>query len=93
MIDFLNSAPIPPILDYITENCMIAIPVLYAAGILIKNMQIVKDKYIPLILLFAGLVICIFITRSVFSGITQGILCAGTAVFCNQVIKQLRKKE
>ena len=80
-------------LECITENCMIIIPVLYAAGILIKHMQIIKDKYIPLVLLFLGLAMCTAVTFSLLNGIIQGILCTSTAVFSNQVIKQMRKKE
>lgn len=81
------------LLDYITENCMIIIPVLYAVGLLFKRTGIVKDKYIPLILLLFGFIICAVITRSLLNGITQGILCAGASVFCNQVFKQLGKRE
>ena len=84
---------VPTLFKYITDNCLISIPVLYAVGIVIKNTGIIKNKYIPLALLFAGIVMCIVITRSITNGVIQGTLCAGTAVFGNQMFKQLRKDE
>jgi NhaP-type Na+/H+ or K+/H+ antiporter len=84
---------ISTLFHYITENCLIIIPVLYAVGILIKHTKIIKNKYIPLVLLFVGIVMCIVITRSITNGIVQGTLCAGTAVFGNQMFKQFRKYE
>jgi len=79
--------------NYIRENCLITVPVLYVMGILIKNTNIFKDKFIPALLLFAGIMMCIIITRSFQNGIVQGILCTGTAVLGNQMFKQLRKDE
>ena len=34
-----------------------------------------------------------FSVTVVFTAVTQGILCAGAAVYGNQIFKQLRKKE
>ena len=66
----------------------------------------VKDKYIPLILGCAGILICgiyIFATCScknaqdiamaVFTSTTQGVLVAGLSTYVNQLIKQLEKDE
>ena len=39
------------IMNYVTENSLIMIPTLYIIGYIIKNMDAIKDKYIPLILL------------------------------------------
>ena len=68
--------------------------------------QAVKDKYIPLILGCAGILICgiyIFATCScknaqdiamaVFTSMTQGVLVAGLSTYVNQLIKQLEKDE
>ena len=39
------------LMEYVTENSLIIIPTLYIIGYIIKNMEVVKDKYIPIILL------------------------------------------
>ncbi|MEG0026106.1 MAG: phage holin family protein [Bacilli bacterium] len=80
--------------NYIIENRLILIPVLYIIGTIIKNTQIIKNKYIPFILLIIAIILSIFMGDiSIINSIIQGILVAGTTVFSNQLIKQLRKEE
>lgn len=38
-------------LNYIIDNVLILIPVLYIIGTFLKGLEIIKDKYIPLILM------------------------------------------
>ena len=42
-------------MNYIVENCLILIPVLYVIGAIVKGVEIIKDKYIPLVLLPIGI--------------------------------------
>ena len=81
------------ILNYIVENALILIPALLVIGQIIKNIEVIPDKYIPLILLVFGIggaFACIGV--SVDSAI-QGVLVTGAAVYGNQVVKQLKKDE
>ena len=90
--------------DYIKPELLITAIALYFMGIALKEAQAVKDKYIPLILGCAGILICgiyVFATcknaqdiaMAVFTSTTQGVLVAGLSTYVNQLIKQLEKDE
>jgi CDP-diglyceride synthetase len=90
--------------DYIKAELLILIPVLYALGEWIKASKI-DNKFIPLILGGAGsaLALCYVLPTcdlncgwrgvliSIFTAITQGVLCAAASVYANQMVKQLSK--
>ncbi|MBO4338671.1 MAG: phage holin family protein [Clostridiales bacterium] len=78
---------------YLFEQSLILIPALNILGLLIKQTENVKDKYIPLILLIFGLAGSFFINGLSVQAAIQGVLVTGVAVYGNQVIKQLRKSE
>lgn len=80
-------------LEYITENALLLIPVLNIIGAIIKNIEKIPDKYIPLILLFFGIVGAVAILGISPESIVQGVLVTGTAVYGNQLVKQIQKKE
>lgn len=90
MIDFEN---------YIKPELGFLIPLLYIIGMMIKNTNVIKDKWIPLILGIIGIVISFFTVGSIegftlvgtTTAITQGVLCAGSAVYVNQLFKQSGK--
>lgn len=87
--------------EYINEACLILIPVLYLIGMWLKRGKFLKNKYIPLALGGAGIVLAIlqlgftsgFGAEILLSGFIQGILVAGAAVLGNQIIKQAKKVE
>ena len=92
--------------DYVKPELLVVAVVLYFVGAWLKQSETVKDKYIPLILGSAGILICgiyVFATCScvggqdiamaVFTSVTQGILVAGLSTYVNQLIKQLEKDE
>ncbi len=84
--------------ELIIENKLILIPVLIVLGFIIKKIQAIPDKFIPLILLFLGILFSIltesvFTLQSVVQSIIQGILVTGAAVLGNQIPKQLKKNE
>lgn len=94
------------IMNYVKPELMIVAVVLYFIGMSLKHAQAVKDKYIPLILGAAGIVLCAIwviatstlgtgqdIAMAVFTAIVQGILVAGLSTYVNQVIKQVKKTE
>ncbi len=80
-------------MQYITEQALILIPVLNVLGMIIKGIQKIPDKYIPLILLFFGVTGAVAIMGFKAQAVIQGVLITGTAVYGNQIIKQLKKEE
>ena len=78
--------------EYIVENALVLVPVLNIIGMIIKNTEKIKDKYIPLILLFFGIVGTIAILGISVDSVVQGVLVTGTAVYGNQVVKQLKSE-
>lgn len=79
-------------MQYITEHALILIPVLNILGMIIKGFPKIPDKYIPLILLFFGITGAVAIMGFNVQGVIQGILITGTAVYGNQIVKQLKKE-
>lgn len=87
--------------DYVRPEMLILIPALVVIGKIFSDADMVKNKYIPMLLGISGIVLSALYTISIYglsldgilSGIVQGILCAGTAVYGNQIYKQLGKEE
>ncbi len=81
------------ILTYITENALILIPVLIIIGQIIKNIDKIPDKWIPVILLPIGIVGAMALGGWTVTAAIQGVLVTGAAVYGNQLVKQLKKEE
>ena len=81
------------IFTYITENALILIPVLLIIGQILKNIEKIPDKWIPVILLPLGIVGSMALGGWTVDGAIQGILVTGAAVYGNQIVKQLKKDE
>lgn len=94
------------IMNYVKPELIVVAVVLYFIGMGLKQAQAVKDKYIPLILGGAGIVLCAIwvlatsplgtgqdIAMAVFTAIVQGILVAGLSTYINQIVKQANKDE
>ena len=79
------------IMNYITENALILIPVLYVLGAILKGTQKINDKYIPVLLLPVGIVLAMLIVGFNVNGFIQGILVTGATVYANQLVKQVNK--
>ena len=79
--------------DYILDNALILIPVIYVIGAILKGTELIKDKYIPVILLPIGIVLGMLIVGFTVNGFIQGVLVTGVAVYANQLVKQTLKKE
>lgn len=81
------------ILTYITENALVLIPVLIVIGQIIKNIEKIPDKWIPIILLPIGVLGAMALGGWTVTSAIQGILVTGAAVYGNQIVKQLKKEE
>ena len=82
------------ILDYILQERLILIPVLYVLAEIIKMTELIKNKYIPLIVLILGILLSLMLGGfAVADNIIQGILVAGATVLTNQIVKQSQKEE
>ena len=81
------------VMNYIIENALILIPVLYILGSFLKGLENIKDKYIPLVLLAIGIGFSVAIIGFSVDAIIQGILVTGVTVLGNQLIKQSKKDE
>ena len=79
--------------DYILDNALILIPAIYVIGVILKGTELIKDKYIPLILLPIGIVLAIAIQGLNVNAVIQGILVVGVTVYGNQLFKQISKSE
>lgn len=80
------------ILSYIMENALVLIPVLVIIGEIIKNIEKIPDKWIPLILLPIGIAGALALGGLSVDSTIQGILVTGAAVYGNQIVKQLKKE-
>ena len=80
-------------LKYITENAIILVPVLYIVGAILKSTELIKDKYIPILLMPIGIAFSIAIMGVNAQAVVQGVLVTGATVYSNQLIKQLNKNE
>ena len=89
-------------LEYINPDMLLIVPVLWVFGWILKQASFIADKLIPLILGGTGILLAVCWVfgaeeavngTAVFTALTQGILCAGAAVYGNQIVKQLFKKD
>ena len=77
-------------LSYITENALVLIPVLVIIGQIVKGIEKIDNKWIPLLLLPLGIVGAMALGGWNIDGAVQGILITGAAVYGNQLVKQLK---
>ena len=88
--------------EYINPELLVLIPMLLVLGKLIKSTDFIDDRYIPAILGCVGILLSVFYTlginnsfglTGIFTAVTQGILCAGAAVYGHQLVKQAGKTD
>ena len=84
--------------QYIRPELLALVPVLYVIGTWLKKSTL-RDENIPLCLGIIGVSLASLLVLAaggyaigwliaIFTAITQGVLCAGAAVFANQLFKQ-----
>lgn len=76
---------------YIKDGAYVLIPVLYIIGLFLKKIPKIPDWLIPIVLLCLGIILAMAVIGWTVEGAIQGILVAGTAVFANQIWKQVNK--
>ena len=94
------------VMEFVRPELLVLIPVLYLLGMGLKKSEAVLDKRIPAILGTVGVLLSLVYLLSTtaisgyqdglqvaFSAVTQGVLCAGTSVYVNQLVVQGRKPE
>ena len=81
------------IIGYIVDNALILIPALIVVGAIIKQVEAIPNKWIPLILLPLGIAGALALGGLSADSVIQGILVTGAAIYGNQLVKQLGKKE
>ncbi|HCA29261.1 MAG TPA: holin [Ruminococcaceae bacterium] len=81
------------LLNYITENALLLIPALVIVGMIIKQIEVIPNKFIPLLLLVVGVAGTLTLLGVTVDSIVQGVLVTGAAVYGNQIVKQLKKDE
>lgn len=80
------------VLDYVVQEGLVMIPVLFIIGEIVKGTELLSNKWIPVVLLvvsigFTPLVLGTYDANNV----VQAILVAGATVFGNELIKQSSK--
>ena len=91
------------LMKFIPSYMVILIVAAYVLGAILKNLNIVKDKYITIILGILCITLAILLgvingqykvmLDAVVYGCLQGIIAWGIAIGVNQTIKQLNKSE
>ena len=80
------------IINFVLEKGLILIPMLCIIGMIIKGIEKIPDKYIPLILLPIGIAGSFGLSGVTFDAAVQGVFVTGAAVYGNQIAKQLQKQ-
>lgn len=81
------------IINYVMDNALVLIPAIYVLGAILKGTNLLKDKYIPLVLLPVGIALAMLLVGFNVEGFIQGILVTGVAVYTNQLFKQALKED
>ena len=71
-----------------------------------SNSKLIKDKFIPVILGIISVVLALLwvlttceieswqtVLTAIFTAATQGVIAAGTSVYCDQLVKQAEKDD
>jgi hypothetical protein len=80
-------------LNYIVEEALIVIPVLWIIGVFLKMTPKISDWTIIWILLVVGIALTIALLGLTPQAIIQGVLVAGAAVLGHQLLKQTIEKK
>jgi hypothetical protein len=73
---------------YIPAELGILVVALWVIGYFVKNVNVIKDAYIPFILIALGIIGSIALQGVSTLAVLQGIICAAVAVLGKNVIKQ-----
>ena len=80
------------ILNYIVQEGLVMIPVLFIIGETIKSTELLSNKWIPLVVLVVSVAFTPLVLGAYTAdNIVQAVLVAGVTVFGNELIKQSSK--
>lgn len=90
--------------QYVQPELMVLVPVLYFVGIWLRRSAKHRNETIPQNLGLLSVALCVMYTLSLapianyrdvlhalFVAVTQGLMCAGLAVYTNQIFVQRKK--
>lgn len=93
-------------LDCIEPGLLVLVPVLNLMGAGLKHTQVFENRHIPLALGLLGVVLALLwvlganppqslqgALSALFMAVVQGVLCAGCAVYANQLYKQEKREQ
>lgn len=81
-------------MDFIVENALQMVPALWIVGKFVKKSELIKDKYIPFVVMGVSLVLTpLTLGGFTADNIVQALLVAGGAVLGNEIAKQSLKEE
>ena len=77
------------ILNYVVQEGLVMMPVLYIIGEIVKGTELLGNKWIPLTVLVISVAFTpLLLGAYTADNIVQAILVAGVTVFGNELIKQ-----
>ncbi|MDN6292619.1 MAG: phage holin family protein [Tetragenococcus halophilus] len=80
------------ILQYVLEEGLVMVPVLFILGEIIKNTTLLENRFIPAVLLLFSLIITPWLLGGYMAiNIVQAILVTGAAVLTNEAKEQYLK--
>lgn len=79
--------------EYLIDDALIIVPVLFVIGRIIKETPGAKDWIIPYALLLVGILLSMLTLGFNADALIQGVLTAGAAVFGNELVKQATERD
>ena len=80
------------ILEYVVQEGLVMIPVLFILGEIVKNTELLDNKWNPLTLLVISIAFTPFLLGTFNAdNIVQAVLVAGVTVFADQLYKQTKE--
>jgi len=81
------------LIEFVQEQIIVLVPVLYVIGAMLKNTPKMPDWLIPWALLIVGILLAVLIMGDPLQGVIQGILVAGATVMTHQLVKQTGERQ
>lgn len=82
------------ILNYVVQEGLVMIPVLFIIGEIIKGTELLSNKWIPLVVLVISVAFTPLVLGTYTAdNIVQAVLVAGVTVFGNELIKQTSRED
>ena len=78
-------------ISFVPESLVTLVVATNMLGILLKQIEVVKDNYIPLILLAFSIVFSVALLGFTAENILHGIICWGVSVGLHQTVRQMKK--